>query len=210
MEYAIRVNRLDDEDADQLALLWLRENCQLVVFEAEDDAVNRDHYHAIAITEVKEQALRARFKRACPRHRGNGAYSIKLVKPQGEHRTLADAIQANRRYVCKGVGLGHDPQVVHARGLVFTPENIDAYHRAYWENQAAFRPRRQTMVDTVFNEANASNIQHLEGIARLVRNEIVRRRVPFNIGQARGIVTTVGLMIGVPGLAARIDNDLFL
>lgn len=119
--YALRV----DLATVTVAMLcaWLAKRGSYFAVRETNDKEENPHCHAVLVCEEgKIKTLRTAFTRAFPDLKGNGSYSLTVVKDEDKYD----------RYMCKGAAEGELPDVVGRQGVKYTDSWIEEMNRQYW------------------------------------------------------------------------------
>lgn len=181
-EHAIRIHELGDDTRSRLCD-FVKSIAGSYVFARETDAT-RTHLQGWIRCDLKQQALRARLKKAFPECVGNKGYSISLVK---DHEKYA-------RYILKGTK-EEIADIVCYCGLQIDEEYLQAEHRAYWSTHGKPSKSNRSIVEDVEEWATSQKwpdvFDRRRDVAQRVCDVITARKKAMNLFYARGVYNTV-------------------
>lgn len=173
-------------------------------FGVEENSEGNRHYHFLleGFNEKKDvQAFRVAMTRKAPMLKGNGGYSISVVKDLDKYA----------RYICKGASSGESPVLVWRQSLKYDDGKIAALHDAYWEENRKLKKRAAvSMVDFVVDEAKrrAINWRERSALSKIYIDEMVARGKPLNMFAGKSTINTVQVLLCPNDDAARDFADL--
>jgi len=178
--FALRIHTdvLGDDWLPKL-LLVLRGDVRSYVFALETDA-NRDHIQGWVDADMHINTFRTRVKRAFPLIKGNGGYSLRMVRMEDEYRD----------YCLKGTPTSL-PTIVCSMSLDTTEESLKIIHERYWSKHAKDKNSKKGIVQEVYEWAEAQREVDRRSIAREVMNLITERNKPLMMHYVRGVVNSV-------------------
>lgn len=149
------------------------------------------HYHFLleGFKEKKDvQAFRVALTRKCPMLKGNGGYSITIVKDLDKYE----------RYITKGASDGEAPQIVWRQSLIYNDAKISELHDAYWaENQKMKKRAAGSMVDFVVDEAKRQCIcwSDRHALNMIYIEEMEARSKPLNTFAGKAVINMVQIKL---------------
>lgn len=191
MDKLILAMRIDDKDgALQAVKSYL--SCSKIggfgVCEVEPD---NTHYHFLleGFEDKKDvQAFRVGLTRKCTMLKGNGSYSISIVKDLDKYE----------RYIAKGGCQAEAPQIVWRQSLKYTDDKLAELHEAYWmENRKLKKRQCGSMVDYVVDEAKRRCVSWSDRTAlnMIYIDEMEQRSKPLNIFAGKAVINMVQIKL---------------
>lgn len=182
--YALRVHELADDFARRVTSFVQDAGGSYVV--ARETDANRVHFQGWLRSDIKPQALRARFKKAFPECVGNKGYSICAVKD----------FEAYSRYILKGTKETM-ADVVCYQGLEVTEQFLMNEHRAYWSRNEKAGKSNRSVIEEVHEwviEQKCHRGVTRRDIAEKVCNVMTARKKALNTFYVRGVVNTIAYL----------------
>lgn len=143
-----------------------------------------EHWHWLLTTDEKISVVRTSFNRACPTLKGNGAYSLSVVKDVDKYE----------RYMAKGDSEGVAPEVCWRYGLRYSDEKLEELHEAYWtENRKLKKRKTGSVIDNVIDICKAQNVnwERRDKIGEIYIKQLVERSRPINLFAVKSSVNLI-------------------
>jgi hypothetical protein len=147
---------------------------------------DNEHWHWYLQTDIKIQALRNEFNRKIPELKGNGAYSLTLVKDTDKYL----------RYMAKGEDRNHEAEVAWRNGILYSEEYIHELHEAYWAENARLKKRKVgTSVDAATDKCKELQINWHDRakIAEVYIRELHSRNKPISTFSVKSAVNVISI-----------------
>lgn len=181
-EHAIRIHEIDQETRGRL-LRFVEGIGGSYVFARETEAA-RSHFQGWIRCDIKQQALRARLKKAFPECVGNRGYSISQVK---DH-------EAYSRYILKGTK-ETIADIVCYSGIEINADYLASEHRAYWSTHEKPSKSNRSIVEDVEEWVKAQKWTDIDEkrreVAMRVCDTITGRKKALNMFYARAVYNSV-------------------
>lgn len=149
---------------------------------------DNEHWHWYLETDLKIQALRNELNRKIPELKGNGAYSLTLVKDLAKYN----------RYMAKGESANHEPEVAWRNGMRWNDDYIHDLHELFWEENAKLKKRKVgTSVDAAIDTCKGLEILWHERvkIAEVYIKELVSRSKPISTFSVKSAVNVISVKL---------------
>lgn len=182
--YTVRIHELADDSRHRVIAFCESSGGSYVV--ARETDASRTHFQGWVRTDIKDQAFRARLKKAFPECVGNKGYSLGKVRD----------FEAYGRYILKGTK-EDVADVVCYSGLEITPEYLANEHRAYWSKAEKPGKSNRSIVEEVHEwvvEKMSYREVNRREIAARVCDTLVARKKALSIFYVRGVVNTVAYL----------------
>lgn len=143
-----------------------------------------EHWHWLLQTDKDLHPVRCSFNRAVPELKGNGKYSLTVVKD----------LEKYEKYLSKGDSDGQAPEVAWSHSIYYTEEKIGELHDAYWEANRKLKKRKiGSMIDWVVDEAKRAEIHWNDRnkLAEIYIRELGVRGKPINLFSIRSNLNCV-------------------
>lgn len=196
--------RIDDvPDALESVKSYLNAN-SIGGFSVREAEVNNVHYHFLleGFKEKKDvQAFRVGLTRKCPMLKGNGGYSISVVKDLDKYE----------RYMSKGSSSMDGPQIVWRQSLKYDDVKIDALHKLYWVENSKMKKRSAgSILDFVVDEAKRLGVSWSDrhSLNMIYIKEMEARSKPLNLFAGKSVINMVQLKLCPTDEARLMFSDM--
>lgn len=145
---------------------------------------DNEHWHFHLWGDRSIKALRCTFNRKVTELKGNGAYSMTVVKDADKYD----------RYMAKGEGDNALPEVVYSSSLTYNDDMIKQLHTDYWNQHKKLKRKREgSMIDWVIDEAKNQRVQWSDRakLAEIYIREVGERGKPINLHAVRSNLNAV-------------------
>lgn len=177
--YALRV-----DDAFSVVLAWVNREGFGGFAVRETVAGENQHWHWLLQTDKELHPVRCSFNRAVPELKGNGKYSLTVVRDLPKYEL----------YLCKGDSEGQMPEIAWRNSIFYTEQKIEELHEQYWVTNRALKKRKLgSMIDWVIDEAKRQNVvwSNREKLAEIYIRELGARGKPINLYSIRSNLNSV-------------------
>jgi len=186
----------------------------IVCHEPQDEDVSRDHIHIHGQAYLKfktEKQLRTEFKRwfPSPMIDGNADYTLK-----GPDNKIAPNV-FGYKYVCKGLKDDWDTGKPEILATTFNPEQIQEFHRQYWNHQnriiADYNP-----VGVVDSGEKLNGVKVKKDYRNWTRkkidewNELYEHDVPYSGSDQQRLVLTKFILKNLGDAGKALDSTIFM
>lgn len=186
MYYALRI---DDCFEDVQSFLERVGYGGFAVKELGDNGDNPHWHFLLEVADaIKIQAVRTALGRAVPALKGNGKYSLTVVKDVAKYE----------RYLCKGESDGSGVAAAWRNSIVYSDEKLEELHEAYWaENRKLKKRKAGSVVDHVIDVAKREGVswEKREELAKIYIRQLGEQGKPINCFSIRSNLNAVQLAL---------------